>query len=104
MQICYGNWLGVSKGCDDWFKDQWKINHIMNLCHAKAVNACHEMVAGGKIGPVPGCVPIYPETCRPEDQIAAMNAEEFTASTATLSSTTGKRTTSTSECSPAMQN
>ena len=18
MQICYGNWLGVSKGCDDW--------------------------------------------------------------------------------------
>ena len=36
------------------------------------------MVAGGKIGPVPGCVPIYPETCRPEDQIAAMNAEEFT--------------------------
>ena len=78
MQICYGNWLGVSKGCDDWFKDQWKINHIMNLCHAKAVNACHEMVAGGKIGPVPGCVPIYPETCRPEDQIAAMNAEEFT--------------------------
>ena len=26
MQICYGNWLGVSKGCDDWFKDQWKIN------------------------------------------------------------------------------
>ena len=55
-----------------------KINHIMNLCHAKAVNACHEMVEGGKIGPVPGCVPIYPETCRPEDQIAAMNAEEFT--------------------------
>ena len=37
----------------------------MNLCHAKAVNACHEMVAGGKIGPVPGCVPIYPETCAP---------------------------------------
>ena len=35
MQICYGNWLGVSKGCDDWFKDQWKINHIMNLCHAR---------------------------------------------------------------------
>lgn len=50
----------------------------MNLCHAKAVVACHEMVEGGKIGPVPGYVPIYPETCRPEDQIAAMNAEEFT--------------------------
>ncbi len=78
MQICYGDWLGVSKGCKDWFREQWAINHIMNLCHAKAVILCHELVEGGKIGPVPGYVPIYPETCRPEDQIAAMNAEEFT--------------------------
>ncbi|WP_103064238.1 glycoside hydrolase family 1 protein [Actinomyces qiguomingii] len=78
MQICYGDWLGVSKGVEDWFRDKWKINHIMNLCHATAVNLCHELVDGGRIGPVPGYVPIYPETCRPEDQIAAMNAEEFT--------------------------
>lgn len=78
MQICYGKWLGVDKGCTDWEKDKWKINHIMNLCHAKAVLACHELVSGGKIGPVPGYVPIYPESCRPEDQIAAMNAEELT--------------------------
>ena len=78
MQIVYGHWLGVSKGCTDWFKEKWDINHIMNLCHAKAVNACHEMVEGGKIGPVPGYVPIYPKSCKPEDQIAAMNAEEFT--------------------------
>lgn len=78
MQIVYGDWLGVSKGCEDWFRDKWKINHIMNLCHAKAVLACHELVEGGKIGPVPGMVPIYPETCNPQDQIAAMNMEEFT--------------------------
>ncbi|TDW25082.1 6-phospho-beta-glucosidase [Breznakia blatticola] len=78
MQICYGDWLGVSKGCDDWFKQKWIINHNMNLCSAKAVIACHEMVEGGKIGPVPGMVPIYPETCKPMDQIGAMNAEEFT--------------------------
>ena len=49
----------------------------MNLCHAKAVIACHELVEGGKIGPVPGYVPIYPKSCKPEDQIAAMNAEEL---------------------------
>lgn len=78
MQICYGDWLGVSKGCDDWERDQWRINHIMNLCHAKAVIACHELVPGGMAGPVPGCVPIYPQSCKPLDQIAAMNAEEFT--------------------------
>lgn len=80
MQICYGKWLGVAKGLTDeeWFEQKWQINHIMNLCHAKAVIACHELVPGGKIGPVPGYVPIYPRSCRPEDQIAAMNAEEFT--------------------------
>lgn len=78
MQIVYGDWLGVSKGCTNWFEQQWQINHIMNLCHAKAVIACHEMVEDGKIGPVPGMVPIYPETCKPMDQIGAMNAEEFT--------------------------
>ncbi len=78
MQICYGDWLGVSKNCTDWFRQKWMINHIMNLCHAKAVIACHELVEDGKIGPVPGYVPIYPESCKPEDQIAAMNAEELT--------------------------
>ena len=78
MQIVYGDWLGISKGCTDWFRQKWQINHIMNLCHAKAVLACHEMVENGKIGPVPGMVPIYPETCKPMDQIGAMNAEEFT--------------------------
>ena len=60
MQIVYGHWLGTDVGCTDWEKEQWDINHIMNLCHAKAVIACHEMVEGGKIGPVPGYVPIYP--------------------------------------------
>jgi 6-phospho-beta-glucosidase len=80
MQIVYGKWLGVAKGLTDeeWNVKKWQINHIMNLCHAKAVIACHEMVPGGKIGPVPGYVPIYPKSCKPEDQIAAMNAEELT--------------------------
>lgn len=36
------------------------------------------LVPGGKIGPVPGYVPIYPYSCDPKDQIAAMNAEEMT--------------------------
>ena len=47
MQIVYGKWLGIDKGCTDWEKEKWQINHIMNLCHAKAVIACHEMVADG---------------------------------------------------------
>ncbi len=78
MQICYGDWLGVSKNKETWFEDKWKVNHILNLCNAKAVIACHELVENGKIGPVPGYVPIYPASANPEDQIAAMNAEELT--------------------------
>lgn len=78
MQICYGEWLGVATGVENWDKAKYRINHIMNLCHAKAVLACHELVEDGKIGPVPGYVPIYPNSCNPEDQIAAMNAEELT--------------------------
>lgn len=78
MQICYGDWLGIDKHPQTWFQDKWKVNHIMNLCHAKAVMACHELVKDGKIGPVPGYVPIYPYSCDPKDQIAAMNAEEMT--------------------------
>lgn len=78
MQICYGEWLGIAKGVENWDKAKYRINHIMNLCHAKAVLACHELVEDGKIGPVPGYVPIYPNSCNPEDQIAAMNAEELT--------------------------
>lgn len=78
MQICYGDWLGIDKHSKSWFKDKWKVNHIMNLCHAKAVVACHELIPDGKIGPVPGYVPIYPESEKPADQIAAMDAEELT--------------------------
>lgn len=78
MQIVYGDWLGVSKGSQNWFKDKWKVNHIMNLCSARAVNLCHELVEGGMIGPVPGYVPLYPQTHRPEDQLARQNAEELT--------------------------
>lgn len=78
MQIFYGHWLGTCKYPETWEKDQWKVNHIMNLCHAKAVIACHEMVKGGKIGPVPGMVPIYSATGNPMDQVARLNAEEFT--------------------------
>lgn len=54
MQIVYGDWLGVCKYPETWFEDKWKVNHIMNLCHAKAVIACHELVEDGKIGPVIG--------------------------------------------------
>ena len=78
MQIVYGDWLGIDHGCSNWEHEKWAINHIMNLCHAKAVIACHELVPDGKIGPVPGYVPIYPFSCDPLDQIAAMNAEELT--------------------------
>lgn len=63
-------------GRDKWKKDRLKINHNFALAHARAVNLCHEMLPDAKVGPVFGYVPVYAESCRPLDKIAAMNISE----------------------------
>ncbi|MFV0452008.1 MAG: glycoside hydrolase family 1 protein [Propioniciclava sp.] len=79
MQIVYGDWLGLAdRGVEDFRRSQWQINHIMNLCHATAVRLCRELAPAAKIGPVPGYVPLYPASPRPEDVLAALNADEVT--------------------------
>lgn len=79
MQIVYGDWLGLAdQGVEEFRQSQWQINHVMNLCHATAVNLCRELAPKAKIGPVPGYVPLYPASPRPEDVLAALNADEVT--------------------------
>lgn len=79
MQIVYGDWLGLAdQGVAEFRQSQWQINHIMNLCHATAVRLCRELAPNAKIGPVPGYVPLYPASPRPEDVLAALNADEVT--------------------------
>lgn len=48
-----------------------QMDYHMFLAHALAVNACHELVAGGRIGPAVSSTCTYPLTNRPEDVWAA---------------------------------
>ncbi|MFQ7235866.1 MAG: glycoside hydrolase family 1 protein, partial [Enterococcus hulanensis] len=54
---------------------RYQINHHMNLAQAVAVKLAHE--AGALAGPALGYAPVYARTCKPEDQIAALNANDL---------------------------
>lgn len=56
-------------------KELYQQNHHLLLAQAKAIKLCHEICKGAKIGPAPNITTMYPETCRPEDMIAAHNWE-----------------------------
>lgn len=49
----------------------YQANHHMMLAQAHANQLCHRLVPGGKIGPAPNIAVCYPETCHPEDVLAA---------------------------------
>lgn len=51
----------------------YQANHHMMLAQAKANQLCHKMVPGGLIGPAPNISLCYPETCHPQDVLAADN-------------------------------
>lgn len=54
---------------------RYQINHHMNLAQATAVKYVHEV--GGLAGPALGYAPVYARTCKPEDQLAALNANDL---------------------------
>lgn len=65
-------------------EDPWKADKIraqmdyhMFLAHALAVNACHELVTDGKIGPAVSSTCTYPLTNKPEDVWAARMNDWF---------------------------
>lgn len=58
-------------------QQKYEMNHIMTLCHAKAVNLCHEMLPDAKIGPALGCSPVYPLSNKPEDVLAAQDVNDL---------------------------
>lgn len=58
---------------DPYLKEKMRaqMDYHMFIAHALAVNACHELVDGGKIGPAVSSTVTYPATNRPEDIWAA---------------------------------
>ena len=72
QQKCY-----IPEELQDGRHDQlrYQLNHHMNLAHAIACKLVHEMVPGGLVGSAIGYAPIYPLTSKPEDCMAAQNAQ-----------------------------
>lgn len=55
----------------------YQINHHASLANASAIQAFRKLVPDGKIGPSFAYSPAYPLTSKPEDLLAAENAEEL---------------------------
>ncbi len=56
-------------------RNLYQQSHNMFVASAKVTNLLHQMWPDAKIGPAPNITAIYPETCAPEDVIAADNWE-----------------------------
>lgn len=56
-------------------KTLYQMNHHLMLAQARVMKLCHTMCPDAKIGPALNLTAMYPETCRPEDAIAAHNWE-----------------------------
>lgn len=54
---------------------RYQINHHMNLAQAAAVKYIHEV--GALAGPALGYSSIYPLSCKPEDMLASLNANDL---------------------------
>ena len=58
-------------------KFRYQANHYMNLAHAKAAIAAHEICKNVQVGAALDCAPYYPATSDPRDVLAARHANEF---------------------------
>jgi len=68
--------IGLPKGKElPSKKELYQQNHHMMLAQAKVMKLCHKLCPNGKIGPALNLTAMYPETCNPEDVIAAHNWE-----------------------------
>lgn len=56
-------------------KELYQQSHNMFVAAAKVTKLCHELLPDAKIGPAPNITAIYPQSCNPEDIIAADNWE-----------------------------
>ncbi|MCC0674366.1 glycoside hydrolase family 1 protein [Clostridioides sp. ES-S-0145-01] len=71
--------INIYNETDPWKIDKMRAQMDYNLClaHALAVNACHEMVEGSKIGAAVSSSVTYPLTSKPEDVYAARMNDNF---------------------------
>lgn len=72
MLIQHGKMLGTTTlSGDEGQRDLFQQNHGMFLAQARVMILCHDTVPGAKIAPAPNIAYVYPQTCSPEDVLAA---------------------------------
>ena len=74
VMILHGSVIGTNLSKKDQWKKLYQQNHYMQLAQAKATLLCHQLAPKAKIGPAPNISPAYPNTSKPQDYLAAMNA------------------------------
>ena len=65
------------KNSEKSMKLSYQMSHHMSLAEKKAMLACKELIPDAMIGPVTAFQMVYPETSKPEDMLAALDAEEL---------------------------
>lgn len=73
IMILNGRGIGTNLDEESEWKKLYQANHYMMIAQAKVNKLCHEIAPNAKIGPAPNFSPVYPRSCKPEDQIAAMD-------------------------------
>ena len=77
VMIMRGSVIGTNLKENNSLKDIFQQNHHMMLAQAKAIILCHKLAPKAKIGPAPNITAIYANTCKPEDNLARINAEAY---------------------------
>lgn len=81
MMMVFNTAMLLGKGQEisqsDLYKEYMQVCLHMSLAEKRSFQLCHELVAGGMIGPSSAFQVCYPATSSPEDIQAAMDAEEF---------------------------
>jgi 6-phospho-beta-glucosidase len=70
MMILYGPVIGTTKPGQE--RELYQSNHYMLLAQAKVFKLCHDMVPSAKIGPAPNISVNYPNSSKPEDNLATL--------------------------------
>ncbi|MBQ7889016.1 MAG: glycoside hydrolase family 1 protein [Erysipelotrichaceae bacterium] len=77
VMIMRGSVIGTNLRGNNTLKDIFQQNHHMLVAQAKAMILCHEIAPKAKIGPAPNITGVYAKSCKPEDNLARINAEAY---------------------------
>lgn len=77
MLVFFGALDMLGKSAEQGLSQKYTEAHCQLVAQARAIELCHQMCPGAKIGPAPNITTSYPATCAPEDYIASLNMDDL---------------------------